>query len=708
MTATARATAAVSFSPELTPDDSIAGHWLRQVTVRLRREVLWMQHQRGHGAQGRRGSRSSAWDPTGAALDLVRYSEVKLRFFARDETARFLSAQIAAPEPERSRRPPRGSFAWVDQELRLEPVERFLLALSILTGFDSAAGSVIAAYLNDATATQPTLELAQRLWDEPVELTTVAEAGHRLRRHGLLEPASGRDTVVEWRAPLVAPALVGRQLLFPGLGPPALLRTLALGAEDGRTTRLGSAETDGLGIVPVVGPRGAEHAVAAARAAGARGLDTYEGAPEALAQPGLLDALACNCWLRGVDLLLDLDAAAALLATPPVALPSSALPIRLFLAVEAGASLAQVPQSRRLPAVHVPRLTYETRLDLWRRELGERADSLGPALRDVARRFRFEAGPIRAVCRRLGRDAPLTSEQLVEACRAEFELDLGGLAEEVQPRFGRDELVLPYKQSLQLDEIRRAMASLSEVHYEWGTGRAWDEAGLAVLFAGPPGTGKTMAAEVLARELELPLYRCDLSQIVDKYIGESEKNLRRVFDACESSDLIVLFDEADALFGHRTQVKDAHDRYANLEVSYLLSRMERAKGVTILATNRKEDLDAAFLRRLRYVVDFPLPGAKERRRIWAVAIPDGVDASALDIPFLAERFPLTGGHIRSAVFNACLQSAAGMEAPPRLRMEELLVAVRRELDKAERTISLERFGPYADLMRGLEHGELDP
>ena len=286
-------------------------------------------------------------------------------------------------------------------------------------------------------------------------------------------------------------------------------------------------------------------------------------------------------------------------------------------------SLDEVPQARRLPAVHVPRLTYETRLDLWRRELGEEGEALEPVLRDVARRFRFEAAQIRAVSGRVAPDRALDRERLVAACRSELEPDLGGLAEEVRPRFRREELVLPHKQSLQLDEIGRAMASLSEVHYEWGTGRAWDEAGLAVLFAGAPGTGKTMAAEVLAGELDLPLYRVDLSQVVNKYIGETEKNLRHVFDACEASDLIVLFDEADSLFGRRTQVRDAHDRYANLEVSYLLSRMERAKGITILATNRKEDLDGAFLRRLRYVVDFPLPGVDERRQIWVVAIPDG-------------------------------------------------------------------------------------
>lgn len=695
-----------AFSPQLVADDTLADHWLRQVTVRLRREVLWMWHQRGQAPKSRRGALPPLSDRTTEALDLARYSELKQRFFARDDTARYLSDQIAAPEPDRDPRPLRGSFTWVDRELGLRPAERFLLALAMLTGFDSAAGSVIGACLNDGAAAHPTLSLAQRLWDDPVELLTEAESGHRLQRHGLIEPGdrAGRETVVNWREPLVAPALVVRQLLFPAAGRPALLAALDRPASAaGGDARLGPVDRDRLRIVPVVGPRGAEHAAAALTAGGARrDVEIYDGSPEALARPGLLEALACNCWLRGVDLFLDLDAAATVLAERPLRLPSRVIAIRLFLAVEAGTSLAEVPHGLRLPVVHVPALSYERRLALWRRELGDRGAALEPALGDIARRFRFEAAPIRAVCRRVTQNGALTHEQLVGACRAEFELDLGELAEEIRPRFRRDELVLPHKQSLQFEEIRRAMESLAEVHYEWGTARAWDEAGLAVLFAGAPGTGKTMAAEVLAGELDLPLYRVDLSQVVNKYIGETEKNLRRVFDACEASDLIVLFDEADALFGRRTQVRDAHDRYANLEVSYLLSRMERAKGMTILATNRKEDLDGAFLRRLRYIVDFPLPEVRERRRIWSVAIPDGVDASELDIPFLAKGFPLTGGHIRSAIFNACLQSAATAPSPPRLRMEDVLIAVRRELDKADRTVSLERFGRYAELVRGLE------
>jgi SpoVK/Ycf46/Vps4 family AAA+-type ATPase len=241
------------------------------------------------------------------------------------------------------------------------------------------------------------------------------------------------------------------------------------------------------------------------------------------------------------------------------------------------------------------------------------------------------------------------------------------------------------------------MNNLTRVHYEWGTARAWNEGGLAALFAGPPGTGKTMAAEGIASALALPLYRIDLSQVVNKYIGETEKNLRQLFDAADSTDVILFFDEADALFGKRTEVKDAHDRYANLEVSYLLERMERFKGIAILATNRKRHLDEAFLRRLRFVVDFPLPSAAERLRIWQAVIPPGVDASALDLEFMAERFPLAGGHIRAIVFHACLQSAAEGAART-LTMPVIIRCVQREYEKLDRASSLDQFGPYASLV----------
>jgi SpoVK/Ycf46/Vps4 family AAA+-type ATPase len=301
----------------------------------------------------------------------------------------------------------------------------------------------------------------------------------------------------------------------------------------------------------------------------------------------------------------------------------------------------------------------------------------------------------------------LSEEDLIEACRAALDVDVGELAVRVTPRFEGEVVILPPKQEQQFAEHVKAMQSLTEVHYVWGTAKAMNESGISVLFAGPPGTGKTMAAEILAIKLGLPMYRIDLSQVVNKYIGETEKNLKRVFDAADISDMILFFDEADSLFGRRTEVSDAHDRYANLEISYLLERMERFKGLAILATNRKKDLDEAFLRRLRYVIDFPLPGIEQRKRIWQQVIPPNADSSELDFDFLAKQFPLAGGNIRSIVFNACLQSAAdsGAGASPKRRlltMKSVLIAIRREHDKMNRSLSAGQLGDYSSLLEGIE------
>jgi len=349
--------------------------------------------------------------------------------------------------------------------------------------------------------------------------------------------------------------------------------------------------------------------------------------------------------------------------------------------------------------VPVAALTYEERRQAFRAGLGERAARLDGAISESARRYRFERRAIERIVRALPRDG-LSEHALFAACRAEASSEFGHLAQPVASRFALEELVLPAGQAQQIDEIRQAMIALTTVHYGWGTARAWNEGGLAVLFGGPPGTGKTMAAEALAKALELPMYRIDLSQVVNKYIGETEKNLKRVFDAAELADCLLFFDEADALFGKRTEVKDAHDRFANIEISYLLERMERFKGLAILATNRKKDLDEAFIRRLRFVVEFPLPGVKERERIWRAVFPEAVDASSLDFTYLAKQFALAGGHIRSIAFNACLQSAAG-QATPKVEMTTVLVAVKRELDKLNRAAAEELFGRYAPMIREL-------
>jgi SpoVK/Ycf46/Vps4 family AAA+-type ATPase len=204
--------------------------------------------------------------------------------------------------------------------------------------------------------------------------------------------------------------------------------------------------------------------------------------------------------------------------------------------------------------------------------------------------------------------------------------------------------------------------------------------GISALFAGESGTGKTMAAEVIANALDVALYRIDLSAVVNKYIGETEKNLSRMFDAAEQGGAILLFDEADALFGKRSEVKDSHDRYANIEINYLLQRMESFRGLAILATNMKSALDAAFLRRLRFVVNFPYPGLAERERMWRRAMPEALPRDEIDFGRLA-RFSLSGGNIHSVALNAAfLASSRGVP----LNQELVLAAVRNELKKLDR------------------------
>jgi SpoVK/Ycf46/Vps4 family AAA+-type ATPase len=223
-----------------------------------------------------------------------------------------------------------------------------------------------------------------------------------------------------------------------------------------------------------------------------------------------------------------------------------------------------------------------------------------------------------------------------------------------------------------------------KVHLEWGFGEQGGRGlGITALFAGESGTGKTLAAEVLARDLQLDLYRIDLSAVVSKYIGETERNLRRVFDAAEESGAVLLFDEADALFGKRSEVKDSHDRYANIEVSYLLQRMESYRGLAILTTNLKAALDAAFQRRLRFIVQFPFPDQTLREAIWRSTFPARMPRAEVDFGKLA-RLGVTGGGIRNIAVNAAFRAA---ELAEPLSMAHLLQAAHHEAAKRERPVS---------------------
>lgn len=304
----------------------------------------------------------------------------------------------------------------------------------------------------------------------------------------------------------------------------------------------------------------------------------------------------------------------------------------------------------------------------------------------LAERHRLDPGAIaRAIGRARARQGlessrPLSPAVLAAAARDHAQEALGTLAQRLAQPYQRSDLVVPATVDRELDLAIAWLRHGGRVFGAWGLGRRVAMGrGLTALFSGPPGTGKTMAAQVLARELELDCYRVDLAQVVNKYVGETEKNLERLFTLAESSGAVLFFDEADALFGKRSEVRDARDRYANLEVGYLLQRMEAFDGVTILATNRVTDLDEAFLRRFQVVAEFPRPGVAERQRIWASLLATGIPcAPDVDAQTLAMAFELSGGEIKNCVTAAAVMAAA---AAHDLTQDLCRAAVKRELAK---------------------------
>ncbi|MCX6045129.1 MAG: ATP-binding protein [Chloroflexi bacterium] len=334
--------------------------------------------------------------------------------------------------------------------------------------------------------------------------------------------------------------------------------------------------------------------------------------------------------------------------------------------------------------------SYEQRLALWRHYLTpwQGLQSGDSALTDLAGQFALTTGQIRDAVTAARDQAIHTGrtpggENFLAAARAYSNPRLSTLARKIEPRYGWDDLILPGDQWMMLHELPQVLES-------WGVGKKLAaSAGISALFAGPPGTGKTMAAEVIAHALGLALYKIDLSTIVSKYIGETEKNLEHIFAEATSSNAILFFDEADALFGKRSEVKDAHDRFANIEISYLLQRMENYDGVAILATNLRANLDDAFTRRLHFIVAFPFPQRAERRRIWETLFPPGVPRAELDFDKLAQRFELAGGNIRNAIMGAAYLAASNGQV---VTMAHLLHGVKRELQKMGRMVGDGEFG----------------
>jgi hypothetical protein len=322
---------------------------------------------------------------------------------------------------------------------------------------------------------------------------------------------------------------------------------------------------------------------------------------------------------------------------------------------------------------------------LWVRALGPSAISLNGAVDTLSEQFRLSAKTIYSTGNLTAADrGSVEPDRLWNLCRALARPRLEDLAQRIVPYAGWEDLVLPELQIQTLRHLASQVRHRMKVYEAWGfSAKGSRGLGVSTLFAGESGTGKTMAAEVLARELELDLYRIDLSAVVSKYIGETEKNLKQVFDAAEEGGVLLLFDEADALFGKRSEVKDSHDRYANIEVSYLLQRMEAYQGLAILTTNLKSAVDKALARRLRFTVTFPFPDVTQREAIWKRIFPGAAPTRELDPKKLAQ-LNVAGGNIRNIALNAAFLAA---ESKGPVQMVHLLQAARWETHKIERPLS---------------------
>jgi len=374
---------------------------------------------------------------------------------------------------------------------------------------------------------------------------------------------------------------------------------------------------------------------------------------------------------------------------------------------EGGLPLALRPD---LSVVEIPLSMpdYETRKALWDRHLEGGVRTAGDVnTRRLANRFRFGEGQMRrvvATARDLARGEGsecVGQSHFFRACRVNSNQRLSDLAQKVAPHYRWEDIVLPPDQIRQLREIVDHVTYRPLVYGKWGFDRKLAlSKGVNALFVGGPGTGKTMAANILAGELGLDLYKIDLSMVVSKYIGETEKNLRRIFSEAATSNSILFFDEADAIFGKRSEVRDSHDRYANIEVAYLLQKMEEYSGIAILATNMRQSLDDAFVRRMHFTVEFPFPEEAYRRQIWELTFPaEAPRYDDVDLDFMARQFKVAGGNIRNIILSAAFLAAADGRV---ISMAHLIHAAKREFQKIGKLVVDADFGPYYRLLKDEE------
>jgi hypothetical protein len=627
--------------------------------------------------------------------------------FISDEQVDALLARSGADAPGRAEPPKREPHAAVDAiaaRFRLDDAAVDVLLLALAPDVDPAYAQIYAYLSDDVRRRLPTVDLARRLFGQAAEAALAAN-GALIGPALLLSQAPQERTplpLAEFAAnPVLCACLFGAAInARPGLvleqpggeGDPGPLAWLVSAIAGGECPLVATTEGHAADRVAAV--------AALARRLG-RGLVRVTAAddtePAALIRDGLLTA-------RLADALMLVEAGPAALSAIALALRDAGAPVFLVAPQDAAwrASLAGLPMAE----VHFAPPDVAARRDVWAAAL-RRAGLLtdAAALGEAAERFRLSARQIETAAASLrlglglkpGERASVGADALVASARRQAGVELGGLAQRMTAAQGWADLILPVASLSQLRRLSGAIRHRERVFTEWGFGGG---PGVTALFSGSPGTGKSMSAGVLAREAGLDLWRIDLSAVVSKYIGETEKHLDRVFALARDGNAVLFFDEADALFGARSEVKDAHDRYANIEVAFLLQRLEAFDGVVILASNLAGNVDPAFSRRMHFVIEFPLPDPALRERLWRAAIPPRAPvAGDVDLAFLARQFALTGGDIRVAGLDAAF-AAASDEEP--IDMARLCRAVSRQLLKKGKVPAPSDFHQYQTLIAAPE------
>ncbi|NBE52173.1 ATP-binding protein [Streptomyces boluensis] len=579
----------------------------------------------------------------------------------------------------------------------LSTFERDLVLLTAAQELDPTTAARCAAASGDPERAYPTFSLALAALADPhwSALTPVAP----LRRWRLLDlEDESRLTRSRLRlderilhfllgSPYLDSRLHGQLRRTPV--PEGLPPSYDLAASRLSAAWAGGARPDAPLLVELVGGDLRSRADIAAAAAARSGLGLYAMAADDIPTDAAERDRLARLWQREAILL-----PAALLVEIGELDRDQHAATDAFLAGAAVPVVVSSPDPRhteraRGERVVVPGLDDEEQLGLWAGAFEGVADIDTHGLRSLVAQFQLPPHVVRSAAAVVRREAPGddAADPAGLAWRAaldEARMGMDELGRRIEPEAGWTDLVLHDRQTSVLREIVAHVRQRATVHQEWGFAATLRRGlGVTALFAGGSGTGKTLAAEVMAKELGLDLFIIDLSQVVSKYIGETEKNLRKVFDAAERGGALLLFDEADALFGKRSEVKDSHDRYANLEVSYLLMRMEAYRGLAILTTNMKKALDTAFMRRIRFVVDFPFPAEHERAEIWRRVLPPQTPTKGID-PELLAQLTVAGGSIRNIALSGAFLAA---EEGDRLQMRHMLAAARTEYLKLERSLT---------------------